>query len=171
MAEHPAMQTLRRVERAYRAGTPRDAFALAEAAWEMTRDLGGTSPQVSGLATSWYGFLKARVDGDLRGGLKLVRSASDIAFWEPRIFFHLADLALRAGRRSEACHAIDRGLRVAPGDPDLSRLRRLLGIRNSPFLPFLGRSHPINRLVGKLRHRWRCRTPQETSSRSVPTTR
>jgi hypothetical protein len=171
MAEHPAMQTLRRVERAYRAGAPRDAFALAEAAWEMTRDLGGSSPQVNGLATSWYGFLKARVDGDLRGGLRLVRSASDIAFWEPRIFFHLADLSLRAGRRNEACHALDRGLRVAPGDPDLTRLRRLVGVRTSPVLPFLHRSNPLNRWIGKLRHQWRGKSQVKPPSRSVPTTR
>jgi hypothetical protein len=167
MAEHPALQTLRRAEHAYRAGAPRDAFALAEAAWDMTRDLGGGSPQLSGLATSWYGFLKARVDGDLRGGLKLVRSASDIAFWEPRIFFHLADLALRAGRRSEACQALEKGLRVAPGDPDLTRLRRLIGVRQSPTLPFLSRSNPVNRWIGRLRHRWQGRMPPRSGSRSL----
>jgi hypothetical protein len=168
MADHPALQTLRRVEQAYRAGSPRDAFALAEAAWDMVQDLGASSPQVLGLTTSWYGFLKARIDGDLRGGIKLVRDAAEIAFWEPRIFFHLADLYLRLGRRSEALEVVQRGLRVSPGDADLSRLRRMLGVRQSPAIPFLGRSHPVNRLVGKLRHRWASPVGHARRSSPVP---
>jgi tetratricopeptide (TPR) repeat protein len=168
MADHPALHTLRRVEQAYRAGSPRDAFALAEAAWDMVRDLGANSPQVLGLATSWYGFLKARIDGDLRGGIKLVRDASEIAFWEPRIFFHLADLYMRLGRRSEALEVVERGLRVSPGDVDLCRMRRMLGVRQAPAVPFLHRSNPVNRWVGKLRHRWGTAAPPARKSSPAP---
>lgn len=169
MAEHPSLQALKRAELAYRSGAPRDAYAMAEAAWEMTREHGGASPQLAGQALSWYGFLKARVEGDLRGGLKMVQNAADTLFWDPTVFYHLADLTLRAGRRDEATRAIARGLRVAPGDPDLLRLHRLIGVRKPPVFSFLSRSNVINRVAGQLRHRWAPVPPRKNGSPTART--
>ena len=74
-------------------------------------------------------------------------------FWEPRVYEHLARLELLAGSRRSAIEAIQRGLQLAERDRELLALRASLGLRRPPPLGFLGRSHPINVLLGKVRHR------------------
>lgn len=152
MAEHPCFETLNRATKAWNTGRRNQAFALAEAAWRMVQDIPGAPPQ-AGLVGSWFGYLLARVDGKLTEGLELVRQAADTAFWEPRVFEHLAVLELEAGSRRRCLNALRRGLALAPDDPDLARLRRRLGIRRRPSVGFLNRRHPLNRLLGQMRRR------------------
>ncbi len=150
MSAHPCFETMDRAARAYRHGDHRQALALAEASWKMLAEIPGAPPQ-AGLVTSWYGYLLALVGGKGHEGLKLAREAADIAFWEPRVFEHLARLELQVGSRRRALDAVRRGLALAPGDRELAELRRLLGIRKRPPLTFLDRKHPINRVLGQWR--------------------
>jgi len=50
--------------------------------------------------------------------------------------------------------AIQRGLEAAPEDPRLLAARDAIGMRRPPVLPFLSRDNPLNRVLGRLRHRW-----------------
>ncbi|MDQ7006476.1 MAG: hypothetical protein Q9Q40_04530 [Acidobacteriota bacterium] len=152
MAEHPSFDTLQRATRAWTSGRRKEALALAEAAWHMVQEIPGAPPQAA-LVESWYGYLQARVEGKTAEGLERVRQAAKTAFWEPQTFVHLAELELLAGSRRRSLAAIRRGLALSPDNKDLVRLRKGLGLRRRPPLGFLDRAHPLNRLLGQLRHR------------------
>ena len=47
---------------------------------------------------------------------------------------------------------IDQGLKSHPEDEALLEVRRQIGIRSRPPVPFLDRSHPINVTLGQARH-------------------
>ncbi|UCF66673.1 MAG: hypothetical protein JSV80_12885 [Acidobacteriota bacterium] len=152
MADHPCFTTLDRALGAYRAGRPKEALALAEAAWRMTEDIPGAPPHAA-VVSAWYGYLVGTVGSRWRDGVELCRSATRIAFWEPRVYELLARLEIEGEMRHRALASVQRGLALSPDDPELLQLRRWLGLRRTPVIWFLDRSHPINRWLGRLRHR------------------
>jgi hypothetical protein len=58
-----------------------------------------------------------------------------------------------AGRRDEAVEALESGLKFARRDVRLTIAMNKLTPRRQPVLSFLGRTHPLNRQLGILRHR------------------
>ena len=58
-----------------------------------------------------------------------------------------------AGLREKALHELDGALKLFGNDPRLRRARAKVVKRRAPVLPFFGRSHFLNRGLGKLRHR------------------
>ncbi|GAB4225050.1 MAG: hypothetical protein Kow0062_27370 [Acidobacteriota bacterium] len=152
MADHPSFRTIERARQAFRLGGHQEALALAEAAYRMIQEIPGAPPQAA-LVTSWYGFLLGTVGGRPREGLRLCRQAAQQAFWEPRVYEHVARLELLAGSRRAALEAIHRGLQLAERDRELRSLRDSLGHRRPPPIGFLGRQHPLNVWLGRVRHR------------------
>jgi tetratricopeptide (TPR) repeat protein len=149
---HPALDTLRRAVNAHRLNQAREALALAEAAYRMLQQIPGAPPQ-SGSVVSFYGFLLGTVGRRPAEGLALCREAVADHFWEPRVYEHMARLELAIGERRRALEAAERGLALSPEDRDLLGLRSDLGIRKSPPIRFLDRSHPINVFFGRMRRR------------------
>jgi hypothetical protein len=66
---------------------------------------------------------------------------------------NLADVYKTAGRRDDAVEALQAGLKFARRDVRLTIAMNKLVPRRRPVLRFLGRTHPINRQLGILRHR------------------
>jgi hypothetical protein len=62
---------------------------------------------------------------------------------------------MAGGSRRRAVTALDLGLAVQPGNRSLQHFRGMLGVRRPPVLRFLGRDHPINVALGRLRQRMR----------------
>jgi hypothetical protein len=137
---------------ALRANALGEAYALAEAAHRMVEQIPGAPPQAL-VASAYYGFLHGTVGGHPREALELCRKASRAVFWEPRVFEFLARMELLVGSRSAALGAVQRGLQLSASDRELNSLRRSLGMRQPPPLTFLDRGHPINVMLGKIRHR------------------
>ena len=65
---------------------------------------------------------------------------------------NLGRLEMEWGRKEAARAALARAQRLAPGNEEISRLFALVDLRNPSVLPFLPRSHPLNRWLGKLRY-------------------
>jgi hypothetical protein len=57
-----------------------------------------------------------------------------------------------ADRKQDAADILARGLHYAPHDVRLKMALDRLALRRPPVLPFLPRTHAINRNLGKLRH-------------------
>jgi hypothetical protein len=57
-----------------------------------------------------------------------------------------------AGNRKKALETIDAGLKLMPDDDSLLAVRKSLGVRAKPAVPFLDRAHPINVTLGQSRH-------------------
>ena len=64
----------------------------------------------------------------------------------------LARTCLLANDRKRAVQAVRGGLKIDRNNPHLVALYKELGIRSHPVLRFLDRAHPINQLLGRLRH-------------------
>jgi hypothetical protein len=59
----------------------------------------------------------------------------------------------QSGRPTEAIEILEKGMVSAGRDFRIRRALEKLGTRREPVLGFLHRSHPLNRTLGRLRHR------------------
>lgn len=138
--------TLERGIRACREGDWEEGLAL----------LGGLADRniqdLPGLFYSWLGYGIALHEKRYRDGLRLCEHAVKKQFYEADNFYNLARTRMLLDDRPKAVDAVRQGLRLHPRHRGLRKLERTLGRRNRPVLPFLSRSNPLNRLLGKLRH-------------------
>jgi tetratricopeptide (TPR) repeat protein len=117
--------------------------------FESYNDRGEAVPS-SGLASYALCLGHSR---ELTRGLQLCKKAQSADPRNPHIYWCLAQLHLLAGSRKNAIQTVERGLRAAPDDFLLLRMRKKLGVRQSPPLPFLQRDHALNVRLGRLMHR------------------
>ncbi len=95
--------------------------------------------------------------GDSAKGEKMCRMALQLAGCErdPMLYVNLGRVMLergdRIGARENYMKAYRRDNTNAPAALELSRM----GVRKKPLISFLGRDHPLNKCLGKLRHRLR----------------
>lgn len=123
---------------------------LVDLAWLAK---GKTLPGLSSPCYSYLGFGIARYQGKVDNGIRLCRLAIKLEFYQTENYINLARTALLAPRyRRVACDAVREGLEIDPGNRDLLEIQAQLGQRRPPMLPFLARDHPLNRLLGSLRH-------------------
>lgn len=90
---------------------------------------------------------------DMRLAMELCKKA---VYADPRnahIFWCLAQIHLIGKSRKDAIEAVERGLRASPDNFVLLRMRRRLGVRQPPPLPFLDRRHALNVRLGRIIHR------------------
>jgi Flp pilus assembly protein TadD len=106
---------------------------------------------------SWYGLTLVLVERNSNLGVSLVDQALRVAGPSPELLLNSARAHLALKQRERAIRAIGRGLELWPADPRLAAARDALGWRAKPVLPFLSRNNPLNRVLGRMRHRWRGR--------------
>lgn len=111
---------------------------------------------------SYQGCLDAIVNKKYSKGVNTCRHAFKILkeqmpfgeeFFFPILYLNLGKAYLAANKRKEAYASFKKGLEIDMGNKNLLDELRKLGIRRQPSLPFLGRSHPLNRYIGKLSHK------------------
>jgi hypothetical protein len=103
---------------------------------------------------SWYGVTLVLVEKNSNLGVNLVDQALRAAGPDPELLLNSARIHLALNQRDRAARALARGLELFPADPRLLAARDAMGTRRAPVIPFLGRSNPLNKLLGRLRHRW-----------------
>ncbi|WP_242341090.1 MULTISPECIES: M48 family metallopeptidase [Anaeromyxobacter] len=108
-------------------------------------------------AMSWYGVTLVLVERNSNLGVSLCDQAVRASGPDPELLLNLARVHLALNQRDRSVRAIARGLELWPRDVRLLAAREALGTRSDPVLPFLSRKNPLNRTLGKLRHRWRRR--------------
>jgi tetratricopeptide (TPR) repeat protein len=154
------------------AGSEGAGDAVARAAWEeglaafAARDLAGAhgaferahrrDPREPAYM-SWYGLTLVLVERNSNLGVSLVDQALRAAGPGPELLLNSARVHLALNQRERAVRAVARGLELFPEDPRLLLARDAMGTRGAPVLPFLSRNNPLNRLLGRLRHRWQRR--------------
>lgn len=84
----------------------------------------------------------------LREALRCCRRAVELEGSHPEMWLALSRVAERAGRRGEAYSALSQGLTRHPGHRGIQRELRRMGLRRSPVIGVLPRSHAINVLLG-----------------------
>jgi tetratricopeptide (TPR) repeat protein len=125
----------------------RGDYAKCDALLRACGPDGGRDPRVR----AFQAASRALINGRVREGMDACIQAIRGAFYIPDLYCALGVLLLRAGERSKAYAAFQRGLRLDPRHAGLRARLREMGERRPPMLAFLGRSHPANRFLGRLR--------------------
>jgi hypothetical protein len=106
---------------------------------------------------SWYGVTLVLVEKNSNLGVSLCDQALRLAGPEPELLLNQARVHLALNQRERSIRAIARGLELWPEHAALAAARDALGQRSTPVVSMLARRNPLNKLLGRLRHRWRRR--------------
>ena len=98
---------------------------------------------------SSYGLCLARVEGKRKLGADLCQKAIKLQSYEGRHHANLVRVYVAAKNRKKAVDFLDDSLRKLRNDPELVRVRREIGYRQSPQIAFLPRTNPINKLYSR----------------------
>jgi tetratricopeptide (TPR) repeat protein len=101
---------------------------------------------------SFFGLSLALVQRKYKAAIDLCRRALDLEFYNGDHYANLTRIYIAAGNRKKAVETADAGLKVVPDHDSLVKVRRELGVRSRPPVPFLDRAHPINVSLGQVKH-------------------
>ena len=109
-----------------------------------------TPKDASGL--SYFGLTVAFMQKKFKPAIDLCRRAIELEFYNGDHYANLARVYIAAGNRKKALETLEQGLKLVPEHDYLLEVRKSMGIRARPAVPFLDRSHPINVTLGQSRH-------------------
>jgi len=136
-----------------REATKREQWPQArELLSEYVRRFSARRENVPASAMASYALTLAQTK-ESKLGLELCRKAQYADPRNPHIYWCLAQIHLLGRSRRDAIEAVDKGLRASPDNFVLLRMRRRLGVRQPPPLPFLDRRHSLNVRLGRIIHR------------------
>lgn len=101
---------------------------------------------------SWFGLCLALMRKQMKPAIELCKRAVDLEFYNGDHYANLARVYLAGGNRKKAVEIAEQGLKLVPGHDYLMSVRRTLGVRAEPAVPFLDRKNPINVSLGQARH-------------------
>jgi len=111
---------------------------------------------------SYYGCLDAIVNKNYDHGVDVCKDAIDILkevvpigpeVYYPLFYLNLGRAYLAGGDKGNAAETFKKGLKADPQDRDLLREVSKIGMRKKTVVPFLKRSNPINKYIGRLLHK------------------
>jgi len=101
---------------------------------------------------SYFGLCLALVQKKYKPAIDLSKRAIELQFYFVDHYVNLARVYVAAGNRKKALETVEQGLKTHPEDEALLEVRKELGIRSRPPVPFLDRANPINVTLGQARH-------------------
>lgn len=102
---------------------------------------------------SYTGLLAALAEKRYGDAEHLCQEALGLRHNHAQLYLNLAEVYQQSGRTPEAIAVLEKGLISAGRDFRIRRALEKIGSRRDPVLAFLHRSHPLNRTLGRLRHR------------------
>src|SRR5258708_17461498 len=102
---------------------------------------------------SFLGLSMARAEQKLDQALERCETAVQLKRKEIQFHMNLIEVYALAGLPDKALDQLDGALKLFGHDARLKRARAKMMKRRAPVLPFFGRSHFLNRELGRLRHR------------------
>lgn len=146
MSEIDPTEAMRRGIQAVRREDYLAALTLLGDAYGSSHDM----PPPDGL--SYLGLCVALVQKKIKPGVDLCKKAIEMQFYHGDHYANLARVYMVAEHRRKALDTIEKGLKVVPDDEQLTALKKELGNRKSPPIPFLPRGHALNVMIGRKRH-------------------
>jgi Flp pilus assembly protein TadD len=102
---------------------------------------------------SYLGVVLARSEEKWAEAEQLCDSAVRLKRNQAQLYLNLAEVYATAGRREDALETLQAGLKYARRDIRLNLAINRLIQRREPVFSFLSRRHPLNRQIGRIRHR------------------
>lgn len=106
----------------------------------------------SATGLSWFGLALAMVRKQYKPSIDLCKRAVQLEFYNGDHYANLARVYMAAGNRKKAVETVEDGMKLAPTHDYLRSVRRSMGVRATPAIPFLDRDNPINVSLGRARH-------------------
>jgi tetratricopeptide (TPR) repeat protein len=103
---------------------------------------------------SYSGLLTAVAEKRFADGEALCQEALGMGHNHVQLYLNLAEIYHQSGRRQQAIETLKKGWVSAGRDFRIRWALQKIGTRREPVLTFLHRSHPVNRALGKCRHRF-----------------
>lgn len=113
---------------------------------------------------SYYGCLEAVINGNVSFGIDTCKKALEKLnasapvskeIYYPTFYLNLGRAYIAAAKKKDALEAFEQGLSFDRDNRDLLWEMRKLGMRRKPVIPYLRRTHPINKYIGLLLHKLR----------------
>ena len=101
---------------------------------------------------SFFGLCLALVQKNYKTGIDLCKRAIDLEFYNGDHYANLSRVYMAQGNRKKAVEIAQQGLKLVPEHEALLEVRKSLGVRSRPAVPFLDRTNPINVSLGQARH-------------------
>jgi Flp pilus assembly protein TadD len=102
---------------------------------------------------SYLGVAIALNDKDYKAGEDYCFRAVLRNMKDAQLHANLALVYHLQGKRRSTVESLDEALARDPENADALRIYRVIGRRQRPPVPGLGRAHPVNRTLGKIVHR------------------
>ena len=130
---------------------PREAVVHLREAVEQEKRGGVLRPQMRYL--SYYGLSQAMAKGGrpTRESVQSCEAAAAQDPHDPDLLLNLARVYLLATKKTRGLAMCEKGLRFFPDHRGFRSLLDEVDRRASPVVPLLGRDHPLNRSLGRLR--------------------
>jgi tetratricopeptide (TPR) repeat protein len=122
-------------------------LAYFEAAIRLEKQRGVAPPP---RLVSYYGVCLAEATDHLDEATEACERALEAEFYNPDLYLNLGRVYLIGGQREAAHRTFVGGLRLQGDHPGIRTVLRRMGLRRRPVVRFLGRSNPVNRLLGRL---------------------
>lgn len=106
----------------------------------------GADPRVAALDAACLALASGRLKPAMETCIRLLEHRTCL----PDLYSILGVLLLKSRQRAEAYAVFRSGLRLAPHHRVLTAGLERMGVRRPPLLPFLPRSHPANRWLGRM---------------------
>ena len=112
---------------------------------------------------SYYGCLEAIVNKNYEYGINTCQKAIETLkermplgeeFFSPIFYLNLGRAYLAAGKKKNAYDTFQKGIKIDAENNDLRDELKRLGMRRERAVSFLKRSHPVNRYIGMLLHKY-----------------
>ena len=101
---------------------------------------------------SWFSLATAMAHGVTAECIRACETAARRNQFDPEMQLNLGRVYLLAQRPTEALAAFEHGLRLSPGHARLRAERDAAERRGPPVIRRLSRAHPLNLILGRLRH-------------------
>jgi tetratricopeptide (TPR) repeat protein len=147
-------------------GNPEGASELFQSAILIELQHGVRRPQMRYL--SYYGLSRAQARGATPDTIQACETASRRDFFNPDLLLNLGRVFVLAGKTSKALATFHRGLELAPKHKALLAEYAKIDRREMPPLSIVSRSHPLNKMLGKLRWSLRSKAPKWMLGASRP---
>ncbi len=148
MASENAEDFFEQALKLIKAGKSREAFELLK---KLVENAPSSIYEIEARYLSYYGYLTGMVAHNYQRGIELCNEAIKREFFHPDFYLNLGRLHLAINNKGMAVKTFYKGLRIDRTNKGLIEEIKKLGVRKKPIFSFLGREHPVNKLVGKIR--------------------
>lgn len=109
--------------------------------------------EVPPLYLSYLGLATALAEKRYRNGATICEKAIKKEFYNPLFHLNLGRVYVAGGYKHKAIHAFHNGLRIDEDHDEIMAELKKMGLRRKPVIPFLTRTHTLNKYLGLLLHK------------------